>query len=240
METLKTTKFASLCCLGCLSLLACEFFDGEDAVPNTHGNALSSSEEPLYSSDASSSSFDRPNILQIEWQEAPEESRVHGTTQITLDHFLISKHLVTQSQYKLVMGNNPSKGVINDDLPVEGVRWIDAVEFCKLLSRLYDLNDNAIRLPTEAEWEAASYAASSVIQRNENYWEWTNDCFNSDFPYNGITNNPSGPPNCLQADPRVRKGASSSWDARFSTDPYAEDIAGGYISFRVVVKSKDY
>jgi formylglycine-generating enzyme required for sulfatase activity len=57
----------------------------------------------------------------------------------------------------VVMGVNPShfKG---DNLPVETVRWIEATEFCKKLSRK---DGKTYRLPTEAEWEYACRAGST-------------------------------------------------------------------------------
>lgn len=61
---------------------------------------------------------------------------------------------VTQAQWKAVMGldNNPSvyKG---DNLPVEGVSWIDVQEFIR---KLNSLSGKQYRLPTEAEWEFAA------------------------------------------------------------------------------------
>jgi formylglycine-generating enzyme required for sulfatase activity len=231
MKMLKTTGFIYLCCI---LLLACGFNGEEPATPNPGGKKSSSSGEKSSSSRSSSSKID----INIEWQNAPEESAVHGTVEISLDSFMISKYLITQYQYQSVMGNNPSKGEKNDNLPIEGVTWFKAVEFCKKLSVLHGLDSNAIRLPTEAEWEFASYAPVAVIQRYEYYWEWTNDCFDSVFPYNGITSNPSGPPDCVP-NFKVRKGASG-WDARYFTDPSLEDIGGGYISFRVVIRTKDY
>jgi formylglycine-generating enzyme required for sulfatase activity len=217
-------------------LLACGFNSEEPAFPNPpNGKRSSSSGEIPPGGESSSSGID----IQIEWENAPEESAVHGAVKISLDPFMISKYLITQAQYQAVMGNNPSKGEKKDNLPVEGVTWFNAVEFCKKLSTLLGLNENAIRLPTEAEWEFASYEPVKVIQRYEYYWEWTNDCFSSDFPYNGITENPSGPPNCLTGNPRVGKG-TSRWDARFSIDPYADEIGGDHISFRVVIRTRDY
>jgi hypothetical protein len=131
------------------------------------------------------------------------------------------KNLITQSQYKAVMGTNPSKGEIKDTLPVEGVNWFDAVQFCKKLSALMGLDSNAIKLPTEAEWEYA--ASSGIIQRNNNYWEWTNDCF-------GLQ------PICIEADYKVLKGFNKKNDESRGEDPYSKNIGGGYISFRVVRK----
>jgi formylglycine-generating enzyme required for sulfatase activity len=65
---------------------------------------------------------------------------------------------VTQAQYEAVMGTNPSdfKGATN---PVEIVSWNDAAEFCKKLS---EKTRQAVRLPTEAEWEYACRAGTQT------------------------------------------------------------------------------
>jgi len=65
---------------------------------------------------------------------------------------------VTQAQYEAVMGTNPSdfEGAAN---PVEEVSWNDATEFCKKLS---EKTRQAVRLPTEAEWEYACRAGSKT------------------------------------------------------------------------------
>jgi len=65
---------------------------------------------------------------------------------------------VTQAQYEAIMGANPStfKGETN---PVENVSCKDATEFCKKLS---EKTRQAVRLPTEAEWEYACRAGSKT------------------------------------------------------------------------------
>jgi len=65
---------------------------------------------------------------------------------------------VTQAQYEAVMGTNPShnKGATN---PVDTVSWNDATEFCKKLS---EKTRQAVRLPTEAEWEYACRAGTAT------------------------------------------------------------------------------
>ena len=77
--------------------------------------------------------------------------------------FYLGIHEVTQSQYEQVMGNNPSrfKGADN---PVERVNWNDAVEFCKRLSALPGERSagREYRLPTEAEWEYACRAGTTM------------------------------------------------------------------------------
>jgi formylglycine-generating enzyme required for sulfatase activity len=65
---------------------------------------------------------------------------------------------VTQRQWKAVMGNNPSK-FQGDDLPVADVSWKDCQEFLKKLSTK---ERKTYRLPTEAEWEYACRAGSTM------------------------------------------------------------------------------
>lgn len=74
--------------------------------------------------------------------------------------FYIGKYEVTQAQWQAVMGNNPSHFKNRDNCPVESVSWNDVQEF---LDKLNDRNDGfRYRLPTEAEWEFASRAATQV------------------------------------------------------------------------------
>jgi len=147
-------------------------------------------------------------------------SRAKSSSSFGIELDWMLKNLVTQSQYKAVMGINPSNGTINDTLPVEGVNWFNAVEFCKKLSVLMGLDSNAIKLPTEAEWENA--ASSGIIQRNVDYWEWTNDCL-------GLQ------PICSEGDYRVLKGFNKKIDEHRGEKPDSKNV-GGYISFRVVRK----
>ena len=77
--------------------------------------------------------------------------------------FELGVYEVTQEQYEQVMGSKPSKfkGPQN---PVKGVRWNDAVEFCRKLSQLSEEKaaGYVYRLPTEAEWEYACRAGTTT------------------------------------------------------------------------------
>jgi formylglycine-generating enzyme required for sulfatase activity len=70
--------------------------------------------------------------------------------------FLMGVCEVTQEQYQAVMGHNPSH-FRTPKYPVEGVSWTEAQEFCRKLSQK---TGEAVRLPTEAEWEYACRAGS--------------------------------------------------------------------------------
>lgn len=84
----------------------------------------------------------------------PEEKPAH---QVTLGHkFAIGKTEVTQQQWKLIMGNNPSYfEECGDTCPVEQVSWDDVQQFLK---KLNEKTGKQYRLPTEAEWEYACHA----------------------------------------------------------------------------------
>ncbi|MEY4568040.1 MAG: hypothetical protein RLY14_3010, partial [Planctomycetota bacterium] len=77
--------------------------------------------------------------------------------------FYLGVHEVTQRQYEIIMGSNPSnfKGSRN---PVDQVSWDDAVEFCRKLSNLPEEKaaGRVYRLPTEAEWEYSSRAGATT------------------------------------------------------------------------------
>jgi formylglycine-generating enzyme required for sulfatase activity len=72
--------------------------------------------------------------------------------------FYLGITTVTQEQWRVVMGTNPSafKG---DKLPVERVSWYDCQDFLKKLSAK---DGKTYRLPTEAEWEYACRAGTTT------------------------------------------------------------------------------
>ncbi|CAK0741100.1 formylglycine-generating enzyme [Gammaproteobacteria bacterium] len=72
--------------------------------------------------------------------------------QVTINGFEMAKTPVTQSQWKAVMGNNPSYFQGCNDCPVEQVSWNDAIQY---IEKLNALTGGGYRLPTEAEWEYA-------------------------------------------------------------------------------------
>ena len=88
--------------------------------------------------------------------EEDDEKPIHS---VTLSDFYIGKYVVTQKEWKEIMGSNPSyfKG---DDLPVEQVNWDDIQVF---LARLNSNTDKNYRLPTEAEWEYAARGGSQTV-----------------------------------------------------------------------------
>jgi formylglycine-generating enzyme required for sulfatase activity len=75
--------------------------------------------------------------------------------------FYLQATEVTQGQWQLVMGNNPSgfKGC-GDDCPVEHVSWEDSQQFIKKLNQIEKIKD--YRLPSEAEWEYACRAGTTA------------------------------------------------------------------------------
>ena len=75
--------------------------------------------------------------------------------------FYLGKYPVTQAQWEVVMGNNPSRFKGNPNLPVESVSWNDVPAFMRKLNERE--GGRAYRLPTEAEWEYACRAGTTTI-----------------------------------------------------------------------------
>jgi len=89
-------------------------------------------------------------------------------TKVTLTRgFWIGKYEVTQGEYLSVMNTNPSVFPIDPGNPVSRVSWIDATNYCWMLTQR-ELAAGRIspgsryRLPTEAEWECAARAGTST------------------------------------------------------------------------------
>jgi formylglycine-generating enzyme required for sulfatase activity len=77
--------------------------------------------------------------------------------------FLIGVTEVTQAEYLLVAGDNPSH-FLGAKRPVDSVTWDETVAFCeKLSARPGEVNAGRLyRLPTEAEWEYACRAGTKT------------------------------------------------------------------------------
>ena len=77
--------------------------------------------------------------------------------EVSLSPFYICKYEVTEEEWQLIMGNNPSDKsngmVVSLQCPVDNVSWHECQDF---VSKLSELTGVAFRLPTEAEWEFAA------------------------------------------------------------------------------------
>lgn len=109
---------------------------------------------------------------------------------------LMSTYEITQAQWEQLMGISPSY-YRGDNLPVESISWMDAVDFCNRLSIRHglqpcyrirgdtvecDWNANGYRLPTEAEWEYAAKAGTTTDVYSGNLLQPRGGCLVSDHP----------------------------------------------------------
>jgi formylglycine-generating enzyme required for sulfatase activity len=79
--------------------------------------------------------------------------------------FYLGKYEVTQVQWELLMGNNPSRFKDYPENPVEQVSWNDCQVFLGKLNEKF--GEEKFFLPTEAQWEYACRATSGERQPRE-------------------------------------------------------------------------
>ena len=105
------------------------------------------------------------------WMGASEEEEAYRQEfpqhKVRVSPFLIGKYPVTQAQWRAIVSLPEVERSLDldpsyyqgDNRPVESVSWDDAVEFCKRLARE---TGKEYRLPTEAEWEYACRAGTTM------------------------------------------------------------------------------
>jgi eukaryotic-like serine/threonine-protein kinase len=91
-----------------------------------------------------------------EEERSEDESPQH---QVKVPEFYLGQTLVTQGQWQALMGSNPSNFKGNNNLPVDSVSWLNAMDFCEKLSQK---TGHTYRLPSEAEWEYACRAGTTT------------------------------------------------------------------------------
>lgn len=141
----------------------------------------------------------------VEFIKIPAMKLTRGSTVFNVDSFEIAATEVTRKLYFKVMNVLPDMDMLGDSVAVANVTWFDAILFCNSFSKMlnldtayvYDGKDrfgelkdlvidykaDAVRLPTETEWEIAARAGSTST------YFWGNELA-SNYAYYAQTNGP--------------------------------------------------
>lgn len=116
---------------------------------------------------------------------------------VTVSDFYMSIYELTQAEYREITGENPSS-FSGDELPVESITWMDAIQYCNQRSEkegltpvyvvngqdvTWDRSADGYRLPTEAEWEYACRAGTVTPFNTENSISAEEANYYGHYPY---------------------------------------------------------
>ena len=128
-------------------------------------------------------------------ERRPDEDQV----EVTLTRgFWIGKYVVTQGQWKRVVGEFPSKQPEGegDNFPAVEVNFAEAENLCRKLTEQARASGDLpkaweFRLPTEAQWEYACRAGSTTATSFGDKLSSHQANFRGDKPYNGAEKGPA-------------------------------------------------
>ena len=99
--------------------------------------------------------------------------------------FWMGKYEVTQGQWQVVMGNNPSKYYINSDSPVTHVNFNHCQTFISKLNS--GVSGGKFHLPTEAQWEYSCRAGTKTPFHFGSNITTSQANYNGNYPYYGAS-----------------------------------------------------
>lgn len=98
--------------------------------------------------------------------------------------FYIGKFEITQSQWRKVMGVNPSHfKEAGENAPVENISWEDCRVFIEKLEILEGLKRGSVNLPTEAQWEYTCRAGTKTATYYGDFLSYDQANFYGAKPY---------------------------------------------------------
>lgn len=102
------------------------------------------------------------------WMGAGPRKEENPRHRVRIDPFSMARTVVTRREYQTfldVTGQEAppfwnERAFVQSDMPAVGPSWEDACLFCRWAGELWE---QAVRLPTEAEWECAAKAGREVL-----------------------------------------------------------------------------